>query len=158
MTTDDASQPGPAPIGGLPGGGQLSAGQPYSEAELDQYGVPVPPPPKGRPFLVASSLLACAALQVYALVAYLIRVHPNQYVPIGLRMQSLGAGLIGLIVWVVAMRMKPPKMPSAGVSRNIIIVFIVVIVIVTVAATVVLLIGGLIPRGLAPCHVNCGGD
>ncbi len=125
--------------------------QPPSEPELDQYGVQAQPPPKGRPFLVASSYLACALIQVLAFAAYIKDEHHN--LPAGLRMLTLGAALIGVLAF--ALFQKKHEKLGNGLKGWPEVIFGVSILTI-VLGTLCLLFVGLIPHGLA-CHHNCGG-
>ena len=97
--------------------------------------------------------------RVYAFVDYNIRVHPNQHVPIGLRVQTLGAGLIGLgpIVFILVQRWKPVKAPAGAEVDAIAAIGIVSVFIIMIATLLLLLLGGN-ARGLPPCHADyCSG-
>jgi hypothetical protein len=117
--------------------------------ELDEYGVPVQPPPKTHAYLRLTTSLASNAIQGAALFVYLRYEH--QHSTSGIRVLALAAALIACFTrrWgdtrFRAVRLGPLGRAVMAISTLLLLL-----------TTALLVLEALNPHGLTWCHNACG--
>jgi hypothetical protein len=123
---------------------------PPSEPELDEFGVPVQQPPEGPAYLLLTSYLISAAIQVAAALTYLR--YEYQSSTSGIRIMAAVAAVIG---WLVKRwgdkRFGAVRLGPLGRAVTTICLLLLIF------GTGLLLIEAISPHGLTWCHHNCDG-
>lgn len=117
------------------------------DVELDEYGVPVEPPPARtiRVFLVAACCLVCASVPLLTALGY---IGQHWHLQLGPRLEDMAAGLIGIVPWFLIRWLG--LRDRHGIAWFL---FAIAIGVGSIAA-VMLLMSGLFG---SVCHRDCGG-